>query len=181
MVLEINDDKLKCSDLQEVSTKVRAILIDEHSQILIANYHNVILLPGGKVDEGESLLGAMTRELSEEIGQDYSEEELQFLVTLNYFQKNYPRGNGIFKNRLVQTHYFVGKYKDINWGMQKLTEKEQKGNFHLELVPLDSLENVILNNKSTNPRNQYFQKELLNILELYKNSNTNVSVKKIKM
>ena len=53
-------------------------------------------------------------------------------------------------------------YKAINKDSRKLTEKEQKGNFRLELVSFDDLENMILKNVNDNPRNIYFQKELLN-------------------
>ena len=170
MKIDINDDNLNISDIDEFSTKVRAILVDDDDNILIANYHNMILLPGGKVDDNETIYDAIVRELNEELGQNYNGDELDFFVTLNYFQKNYPKINGVFSNRLVQTHYFVGHYKDINKNMQKLTEREQKGNFRLELVSLFELEDLILNNKNDNPRNVYFQKELLSILFFYKNN-----------
>jgi len=180
MELVINDDNLKISDVEDYSTKVRAILVDEDNKILIANYHSMILLPGGKVDEGETLSTAITRELSEELGQDYDEKELEPFVTLNYYQKNYPKIDGILKNRLVKTHYFVGKYKEIKKDLQKLTEREKRGNFRLELVSLNELENLILSNQNNNPRNIYFQKELLTILEMYKNIE-NKYVKKLKV
>ena len=181
MELIINDDNLKNIDIDEFSIKVRAILVDENNQILIANYGNIILLPGGKVDEKESIYFAISRELREELGCEYSEEELKFLGTINYYQKDYPKINGILKNRLVKTYYFIGKYKDVKKDTQKLTEKEQKGNFKLELVSLDSLENIILSNKNNNPRNIYFQKELLSIMELYKCINEDEIVKKIEL
>jgi len=181
MELIINEDNLQYSEVQEFSSKVRAILIDENNQMLIANYGNVILLPGGKVDEGETLSEAIIRELSEELGQDYNSGELEFFVTLNYYQKDYPKRDGTFQNRLVQTHYFVGSYKAINKDSRKLTEKEQKGNFRLELVSFDDLENMILKNVNDNPRNIYFQKELLTIMSNYKNIKQNVSVKKLEL
>jgi len=56
MELIINEDNLNNNEVQEFSTKVRAILFDENNRILIANYGNVILLPGGKVDDGETNL-----------------------------------------------------------------------------------------------------------------------------
>ena len=65
MDLLINDDNLQFDEVQEFNLKARAILIDENNRILIANYGNVILLPGGKVDEKESVSDAIIREFSE--------------------------------------------------------------------------------------------------------------------
>jgi len=180
MELIINDDNLQNNEVQKRSLKVRAILVDENNKILIANYGNVILLPGGKVDAKETIYDAIIRELNEEIGQNYTKKELDYFITLNYYQKNYPKREGIFENRLVQIHYFIGKYKEIKKDVIKLTEKEQKDNLRLELVSLEELENIILNNKNDNPRNIYFQKELLAILASYKKLKQNPKVKKIK-
>ena len=181
MEITINENNLQYNEIQDFSVKVRAILIDENNRILIANYGNVILLPGGKVDKDETNLTAIIRELKEELGQDYSSKELEYLATLNYYQKNYPKRDGKFQNRLVRTYYFFGPYKEIKIDEQKLTEKEQKSNFRLELVRFEDLENTILNNKTTNPRNEYFQKELFAMLACYKDTQKNIRILKLEL
>lgn len=181
MELVINEDKLQFDEVKEFSSKVRAILVDENNRILIANYGNVILLPGGKIDNGETVSESITRELNEELGQDYNANELDFFITLNHYQKDYPKRDGIFQNRLVRTYYFVGSYKGIKKDSRKLTAKEQKGNFRLELVSLEDLENMILKNVNDNPRNIYFQKELLTILASYKKLKENGSIEKLEL
>ncbi len=170
MTITINDDNLELKDVQEFNTKVRALLTDENNNILIANYGNVILLPGGSIDGDEGIEVALTRELKEEVGVEYSKEELTYLSTIEYYQKDYPKRNGQLQNRLIKTHYYIGTYKGIN--KQSLTEKEQKDNFRLELVPLDELENIVLNNNNSNPRNRYFIKELLTIITYYNKTQT---------
>ena len=62
-----------------------------------------------------------------------------------------------------------------------LTEKEQKGNFRLELVSLEQLENMILSNENDNPRNIYFQKELLTLLDSYKKIKQGICIKKLEL
>lgn len=181
MELVINEDNLFFEEVQEFNSKVRAILVDESNRILVANYGSVILLPGGSVDEGETTYEAIVRELGEELGQSYSVDELSWILELSYYQKNYPKRDGSVKNRLVQTYYFVGRYKGVVASAQQLTEKEQKDDFRLELVSIDSLENMIMENVNNNPRNVYFQKELLTVLRFYKNMDQGESVKKLEL
>lgn len=171
MSLVINDDNLQLDDVQEFSSKVRGILINDENQVLVCNYGGVYLFPGGSIDEGETIIEALIRELSEEIGQDYKNDGLQYLNCLDYFQENYPKRNGRFQNRLVRTYYFVGKYKGISKEYQELTQKEKKDNFKLELISLNQLENIVLENINNNPRNVYFQNEILAILKFYNSLN----------
>lgn len=168
MNIIINETNLKNDEIENFSTKVRAILLDE-GHILVANYGNVILLPGGSVDNNETVEQALIRELSEEIGVQYKYSDFDFLATISFYQNNYPNRNGNVSNRLVQTHYFVGPFKGIQ--KQTLTEKERKDNFNLELIPIIELENKILNNQTDNPRNIFFQQELMRILDFYKTKN----------
>ena len=176
MELIINEDNLELKEIQEFNLKVRVLLIDENNNILIANYGNTFLLPGGSINQGETTEEAIIRELKEETGINYNLDELTYLNTLKYYQNNYPKRDGNLQNRLITTHYFVGKYKGTS--KQSLTEKEQKGNFRLELISIDNLEELVLNNQTINPRNIYFVKELLTIFEYYKQTYSKLPVKR---
>jgi len=167
MEMIINKDNLNENQISEFKKKVRAILIDD-DKILVANYGGVYLLPGGSIDNGETIYDAITRELQEEIGVTYIKEELEYIFTLKHFQSNYPKRDGSFINRVVKTYYFVGNYKDILFNNQSLTEKELNDKFELQLIKVDELQTIILNNITDNPRNSYFYDELTCVLGYYK-------------
>ena len=81
----------------------------------------------------------------------------------------------------MQTHVFIGPYKGTNQESRKLTEKERKADFRLEIVLLDDLESMIINNANNNPRNIFFQTELLTILSYYKQKFPNKPSKKLEL
>ena len=181
MNLIINDDNLQVNEIVEFNSKVRAVLIDEKNRVLIARYDNVLLFPGGSIDDGENIDNAIIRELKEETGTIYEKSDLSFLTKMDFFQKNYVKRNGKIQNRLISTYYFLGAYKPIKLQLQCLTEKEKKDGFKLELVPLEQLEKLVLKNQNDNPRNIYFQREILEIIRLLINKfKENNCTKKLK-
>lgn len=169
MKIIINEYNLKNNDIEECNIKARAMLLNENKEILIANYGGTYLLPGGKIEYNEEIINGLLRELEEETGTYYNDKELNCLCTIEYFQKNYPKRTGERQNRLIITHYYIGEYKEISLSKIKLTENEQKGNFKLQLIPLKELENILMENENNNPRNIYFQKELLAVIDFYHN------------
>ena len=51
MFFTINENNLQLNEIQEFSSKSRAILLSSDNKILLANYGGIFLLPGGKVDD----------------------------------------------------------------------------------------------------------------------------------
>lgn len=168
MNLIINEYNLQPTQIEEYNEKVRALIINNKNELLIANYGGTYLLPGGSIEKDEEIIQALIRELKEETGINYNINELEYLCTLEYYQKNYPKRNNNIKNRLITTYYYITTYKEISKNIQLLTENELKGNFKLELISLENIENLINENQTNNPRNIYFQKELLSVINFYK-------------
>lgn len=169
----INDDNLKMNEVNKQNSKVRAILVNDNNEVMVAYYGGVILLPGGSMDKDENVLEALRREIREEIGISYETEDLSFLAELDHFQRNYVSREGATSNLLVKTYYFTGSYKSIDYSNQHLTRKEKKDGFRLELIPLEEIEKKVLENQNDNPRNEYFQRELLEIINVYKSIGCN--------
>lgn len=162
----INENGLLDSQLDKKNSKSRAILVDGN-KILIANYGGVILLPGGSIDKGETETQAIFRELQEETGMAYKTQELRKLIILKYYQPNYPTRDGESINRLITTYYYYGKFKGIDLSSIQRTEKEKKDSFSLELLEFDELHRR-LDDASDNPRRQYFDREIKEVLNAYK-------------
>ena len=149
----------------DVTMKSRAIIRNEEGKILIANYAGVYLLPGGSIDEGENPNDAIIRELREETGLEI--KGLEAFAKMKYFQNNYPTREGDTINRLLITYYYSGNEQNaIN--KRELTEKEIKGGFELKYYHIEEIERLLQENKTENPRNEYFNEELRTIIECYK-------------
>ena len=61
--ITFNDDNLARNEINEITTKVRAILFNDKNEILLANYGGVYLFPGGTLETGESIEATLAREV----------------------------------------------------------------------------------------------------------------------
>lgn len=163
-----NPDCLEEINIDEEKEKVRLLITNSNEEILVGNYSGTYLLPGGKVEKDEDILSALKREIKEEVGINLT-DDIELLTSITYYQKDYPKMDDSYCNRKITTHYFtVNLDIDLNNIVTTLTDREKNGNFKLEWIDENSIKDLINNSKSNNPRKKYFNKELLQVLELYK-------------
>ena len=87
---------------------------------------------GGHVDNDESDIECLHRELLEEAGIDIEFNNLNSFITIKYFIKNYP-DNDI--NSLYIANYYNYKLDLIpNIDNLNLTEDEKEGNFEIQAI-----------------------------------------------
>ena len=170
MIEVINNDNLKKKDINEYSNKARLLIENNNGEILVANYGGVYLLPGGTSEKDEHALETLFREIKEELGIDLNIRNIEPLVEVEYYQKDYPKRDNKTVNRKLTTSYYNTMMNiDINEIKNNLTIEEIKDNFNLIWISKDSLISVLKENEknSNNPRVKYFTNELVKVLNYY--------------
>lgn len=167
--IEFNEDKLMMSDIDKVTNKVRGIVLNtDNNQILLVNYAGLFMLPGGKVDEGETDYEALKREIIEESGIEIDEEVYPFLQINSYDKNYYARKSGVI-NRLTRTlFYIIETTKEIDDSKKVLTESEKKKKHTISYVDLNSVENLVKINETNNSKRKQFDREILTVINEYK-------------
>ena len=66
----INDNQLNDNDIESSVIRVKGLLINSKGKILLAHNNNTYQFPGGHVEEGETLINTVNREIQEETGME---------------------------------------------------------------------------------------------------------------
>lgn len=166
-----NYNNLKDTDITEVSTRVKVLLINSNNEILLAYSHNEYQFPGGHVEERETLINALNREIEEEIGLILNISDLKpFACSIGYWKDHPEKG----KNRKTEVYFFKipcdlkPNQNNINY-----TENEKEGNFSLKYIPLKNVEKELLNNAKKFGDKKGITKEMLKLLKIYKKESIN--------
>ena len=164
-----NKYNLKEEDMTEVVKRVKLFLINSNNDMLMSYSNNEYHCPGGHVEENEDLIEAINREIREETGIELGIKEIEpFACTLGYY-KDWPEEG---KNRKIEIYYYEIKTDEKpNLDNTEYTEHELKNNFELRYIPLANIENELIENAKKYEDKHGIAKEMLKIIEIYKNTN----------
>lgn len=155
--LVFNHDNLLDSEINEVVTRCKGLIINDNNEILLGYCNKTYQFPGGHLESDEAIYDCLKREIKEETGIILEKDYEPFLL-IKYYTKGYRRTN---KNRLNKIYFFrVDTNKKYDLSNISLDEGEIKGNYTLKYININDLEEVLDNSINDNPINEIVVKEM---------------------
>src|SRR5574344_390612 len=98
-----NKYNLTDADMTEVVKRVKVLLVNSNNEVLLGYSHNNYQFPGGHVEENETLIQTVNREVLEETGMDLGVDNIEpFACAIGYY-KDWPAEG---KNRKIEIYYY---------------------------------------------------------------------------
>ena len=139
----IDEYNIKGEKIQETETRVKSILVNDKNEVLLGYAKNVYQFIGGHVEEKESLIETIKREIEEETGIKLNVNEKQRPV---YYYAKYMK-NEENQNKKMEIYYYIMKCnKKINYNNTNYTLEEKENNFELRYIPIPKLKQEIIEN-----------------------------------
>ena len=165
--LVINKNNLELNDINEFVYRPRAIIINSNNEILLGFCNHTYQFPGGFLEDNETLIEGLKREILEETGILLNDKEIiKQICTIEYLNKNYPRKDN---NRLTKfSYYYVVTDKKVNLNNTNYDEWEKKNNFKLKYVFISDFEKVLNETINDNQMNKMIYKDMMLVFNLLK-------------
>lgn len=88
-IVKFNRANLTDGEIDREVSKVRAFILNKEGKLLVCNYAGVYLLPGGSIDESETKIEALIREVNEEAGLEITKEQANEYLEIQSYEKDY--------------------------------------------------------------------------------------------
>ena len=162
----INKHNLTDKDMTEVVKRVKVLIINSNNEVLLGYCNNDYQFPGGHVEENETLIQTVNREVLEETGIDLGIVSLEpFACTIGYY-KDWPSKG---KNRKTEIYYYEVKTDEKpNLENTEYTEDEKNGNFELQYISLANVEEELRKNALKYGDERGIAKEMIELFRVYK-------------
>lgn len=162
-----NRDKISEESIKDKIIRVKAIIVNSKSEIMLGEAFGTIQFPGGHLEENETLNDGLRREMLEETGISIKGIHEPFLA-IKHFIKDKVGDN----NRALEIYYFK-IFTDESFHMENvhLDDQETAGDFHLFYVPLKDVKKLLKKTINDNPRNELITEEMLIALKEWRKTN----------
>ena len=144
--------------------RAKLFLINSKDEILLAYMNKNYQLPGGHVEEYETLDDCLIREVREETGIELPIEKRNPFIIISYETKNYPE-SGI-NSLYVANYYFMRKDYIPDMDNTNLTQDEINGDFKLEFIHKDKVLDVLRKSISSCTRKKVVR-DTIDVIEAY--------------
>lgn len=167
-IINYNKDNLSILDINNKIKRVKLIVENSNNEIILCCSNKNYFFLGGHAENDETDVECLEREIKEESGVSINLNLNNPFFIINYYKKNYPK-NEI--NTLITANYYMINY-DLNPNIKKvnLTDEEIQGGFKI----IKFKKNIIL--KRLNESLKYSTKkqvtiDTIHVLEEYLKKN----------
>lgn len=146
MKILLNPKKLIPNDSWQKFRKVRAVIENEDGCFAISSEAGKYIFPGGKCNENEDDLSAIKREIREETGMIFSDDDFHKVLELETMYENAIdyKTNKVRPRHTITIFYYVKTDQIINKDNMNLTKGEIKENFKISFVDRETLFKMLL-------------------------------------
>ncbi len=158
-----NRDKIKEEEVSDIVIRIKALIVN-NDNIILGNANDTYQFPGGHLEDNETFIDCLKREVLEETGITLDDNEIyDQVLKVVYMNEDYPVDGKITKSEVY--FYLVKTNKEPDLTKTKLTDREIEGNYHLDIVPLKDSIKVIEDNIPKNKRNEVISPEMIEAIK----------------
>lgn len=161
-----NYDNLVDSEIDEVVVRIKALLMHANKDIILVYSHNTFQFPGGHLEDNETFIDCLLREIKEETGIVIDSYNGEPFFKISHYSKNY---RGTTKNRRNDIYYYVvNTDKDVDLLNTSFDDWEKEGNFEVKTVKFDSIEHTLIDSILDGSTNKGIVEEMLEAIKEFK-------------
>lgn len=160
-----NSHDLKEEEIDSSVIRTKALIINSKNELLLGYSYQTYQFPGGHLKDGENIFECLQREIEEETGIFISGNLNPFLKRVEYHM-NYLDSN--INKKVIIYYYLIYTYELPQNAASHLDEQEKAGNFTLLYVPLEKVDQLLVDSIPDNPINSIIVGEMQDVLKYYR-------------
>lgn len=171
-----NYNNLLDSEINDKVVRVKALMLNSKSEILLGEAFGTVQFPGGHLEENEDPNKGLIREVKEETGININRDYKPFFA-IKYYLKDFPV---IGNNRSIEIYYYY-VFTDKKYNLEKMNidDQERDGEFRLHYVNLKNFKKFLNGHLDNNPFNKIVAREMTLAMKNWKKWMKENGIKKI--